>query len=339
MLRFQINDRDVIGRAVGRIEKLAVRRNDDAPGALAGLDRIEHLVRLGVQNANRPGAASAGINLLPVRRDLYAHRSRTLRQNDCFQLLVIGAINDVYLPRRFRGNKCLRAVGEKIDRAWTPAHVKMGDHFESGSIDRKNLPVSFARDVKDFAVGPDAHAFRLFMSRDDFFHLAAGDVKHTGGADILVGDEQMLAVRADGEILRVRASRQLAGHLSLRDVDDRDAIGGLVSILIVIIVVVAFLENRIAVGIEFRWWFRRRAADGDVHRFSIRAGVDAAWAFADRDGGHSLAGGAINHRDIIRALVRDVDVIIFTRLASRRRPQKKNETANHDDRPPVNRCS
>jgi hypothetical protein len=94
----------------------------------------------------------------------------------------------------------------------------------------------------------------------------------------------------------------------LRHIDDRDAVGGFVGVLIVIVIVVAFLENGIAVGIELGRRFRRRAADGDIDRLAIRADVNAARPFAHRDGGHRLARGAIDHRDVIRPFVGDVNV-------------------------------
>jgi hypothetical protein len=46
----------------------------------------------------------------------------------------------------------------------------------------------------------------------------------------------------------------------------------------------AFGKDWIAVGVELRRRFNRRAAQGDIDGFAVWAGVDAARAFADRDG-------------------------------------------------------
>ena len=100
-------------------------------------------------------------------------------------------------------------VRQKIDRSRPPAHIEMRDDFERRGVDGENFPVGFARHVKNLAVGPDSRPFRLLMHRDDFFHFAAGDVEHTGGANVFIGDEQPRAVGADGKLFRVRTRREV----------------------------------------------------------------------------------------------------------------------------------
>ena len=70
----QVHDGNIVGRSIGRVELLSIRRERDAPGPGANFDRVEHIHRLRVQHADGSASAGAHINFFAVRRCSHAHR-------------------------------------------------------------------------------------------------------------------------------------------------------------------------------------------------------------------------------------------------------------------------
>ena len=89
----QIHHRHVIRRAVGGEEIFSVRRNGNAPGAGANLDRVQHLKSIRVHHANGSRATGAGVNLLSVGRDLYRHRAGAFWQGNGLEQFLAGGID------------------------------------------------------------------------------------------------------------------------------------------------------------------------------------------------------------------------------------------------------
>ena len=118
--------------------------------------------------------------------------------------------------------------------------------------------------------------------------LPGGRIQNGRRADILIGNVNFRAVGAQTKLFRIGAGGNFAQEFLLRGVHQADAIGGLVGRRLVVIVGLVLQQNGIAVGVEFRRRFNGRAAQGDINRPAVRAGMDAARTFADGNGGDDL---------------------------------------------------
>src|ERR1017187_4170597 len=136
-------------------------------------------------------------------------------------------------------------------------------------VHNENVSRGFASDVKEFSIRADGHAFRLAADPDDVFDFSAGDVEHAGSADVFVGNVKAPAVGAESKLFGIRADQNFAQEFFLRDIYDSNAVGGFVRLRIIVIVVLAFLKNRIAIGIQLRRRGNGRAAYSHVNRFAV----------------------------------------------------------------------
>jgi len=118
------------------------------------------------------------------------------------------------------------------------------------------------------------------------FDLPAGGIEDAGGGDIFIGDVKMGAVGTHGELFRVRAGWDFLKEFFLSQVNDANAVGGVIGVFVIIIVVFAFALNWIPLGIERRWAGYWTAAQGDVKQFPVGAGMDAARSFSHWNGGN-----------------------------------------------------
>src|SRR5882724_1228528 len=160
----------------------------------------------------------------------------------------------------------------------------MADGRVTGGIDDIYVAAGLAGDVEALSVRCRGHPLGLLTYRDDVLHFTGSDVDHAGRLDVFIGDVELGAVLAEGKLFRVRTRGYLARQSLFRNVYDADGVGRFIRLdAIVIVVVLALLEDGIALGIELR---RRRygsAAQGHIHRFTVRTGVDTARTLADRN--------------------------------------------------------
>ncbi len=110
---------------------------------------------------------------------------------------------------------------------------------------------------------------------------------------------------------------EFAGQLLCADVHHTDPVGGLVGIL-VIIVSFFLVENRIAVSIDLRRSFDRRAAQGDIRDFAVGTQVNAARPLAHRNRSRDLEVAAVDDRDVPRFFIGYVHLI----RRGRQRPEQ-----------------
>src|SRR5512146_2867823 len=106
-----------------------------------------------------------------------------------------------------------------------------------------------------------------------------------------------MAVGADGELLRVRAAKELVAELSSYQVHDADPVGG----------GIGFPGLVVHVGPGLARARNGTAAEGDVEQFAIRAGMNAAGPFADGNGRDWVIAHAIDEGDVAGFLIADAD--------------------------------
>ncbi len=108
-------------------------------------------------------------------------------------------------------------------------------------------------------------------------------VENAGRADVFIGDVNPRSIGAQTKFVQDRNRRESCAEISFARRPRCDAIGGFVGLGVVIIVIMAFFKNRIAIGVQFGRWLNWRAAQCDINCFSIRTGVDAARTLARRE--------------------------------------------------------
>src|SRR5882724_3239271 len=227
----------------------------------------------------------------------------------------------------------------------------MADGRVTGGIDDIYVAAGLAGDVEALSVRCRGHPLGLLTYRDDVLHFTGSDVDHAGCLDVFVGDVELGAVLAEGKLFRVRTRGYLARQFLFRNIHDADRVGRFIGFDAVVVVVLALLEDGIAFGIQLR---RRRygsAAQGHIHRFTVRTGVDTARTLADRNRAEHSIVTAVDDGDIPRFLVGHVDLIILTRLRRQRRyggqqaPQRSktiqssDASTRHHRHPPSSRPS
>jgi len=142
----------------------------------------------------------------------------------------------------------------------------------------------------------------------------AGYIKNARSPNVFVRYVQPFAIRAQRQLLGIGAHLNFSEKLSLGDVNNGDAIGRLVRFFVIIIVVVlAFLENRISFCIQLRWRGNGRATHRHVHELAIRRRPEAARSFAYGYRGHSFLAGAIDNGQSPLFFVRNKNFISFCR--------------------------
>ena len=202
----------------------------------------------------------------------------------------------------------------------------MPDRLVAGCINHVDFAARFAGDVKALAIGRRAHALRLLPDRNDMRHLATGDVNYASRFDVFVGYIEFGPGFAEGEFLGIGSHREFAGQLPLRDVDHANAIGGFIGVRsIIVVIILASLEDRIALGIQLRWWGNGSATHGHVDRLSVRAHLDAARPLADRNRRYDFGIAAVDDRDIAGFLVGYKDLVILTRQCLCRQRRARNQ--------------
>ena len=107
----------------------------------------------------------------------------------------------------FRRDERPRAVRQKRRRAWTRRHLERLQQLLIHGVDDGDLAVFFRRHVHNLTIGPQIDAFRLAADFERRQHRAVRHCDNARLADIFVGDEQVRAIGADGELLRIEPAR------------------------------------------------------------------------------------------------------------------------------------
>src|SRR5262249_53540226 len=98
------------------------------------------------------------------------------------------------------------------------------DHLVRRDVDDEHRAIFFGRDPDTLILGFDRNAFRLLADLEAFDDRARIGVHDARLRGILVGDVDVRAVGADGELLRIRTAREHLDQLSLIEIDDADAV-------------------------------------------------------------------------------------------------------------------
>ncbi len=112
--------------------------------------------------------------------------------------------------------------------------------------------------------------------------------------DVFVGDVELLAVLADVEVLGIGAAGDDLDELSLRDVEDSDAVGALVGRRQGALVDVGTGDGG--------------SAQRDIESLFVGARVNSARTFSERHGGEKVEVAAVDDAEIAGDLVGDVDL-------------------------------
>src|ERR1700677_298404 len=211
----------------------------------------------------------------------------------------------------------------------------MTDDGVTRRADDVHVAAAFASDVKLLAIGRGRDPFGLLPYGNDVLDLGGGDVDHAGRFRVLVGYVDLGSVLAEREFLGVRSGEDLAFQFPMGDIDDADAVGALVGFAVVVVVIAATLEDRIAMGVQLRRRGDRSAAHRYVDELAVRARMNTARALAHGNGAHHRKVPSIDDRDVVRALVGYVDLVGPGRHRAAQSGQRGRERpghAGHSDR-------
>ncbi len=114
------------------------------------------------------------------------------------------------------------------DGAGALGSLERGGEGVAGGIDHVHLVGSLARHVHPLAVGAGRDAFGLGADLEGGDNLAAAQVDDAGQRFVLVGCVEEPVIVAEGEALGVRAALDLLAEVAAGDVDNADAVCGLV---------------------------------------------------------------------------------------------------------------
>src|ERR1700677_1156217 len=285
----EIDDRYVVGWSVGAVQVLPIGRERYSPGTRPHLDGGQQRVCAAVEHQDRACAPGTDIDFAAGCR-FHAHRPRTRRQCNDFQYFQVRRIDDVQLAGGFRGNESYVSPGQKRHASRAHVDLEMADGGVPCGLDGVDFTARFASHVEALSIGGRGHTLGLLTDRDDMLHFSRGDVDDAGGFHVFVRYIEFGAVLAECELLRVRARIYLAHQLPSRNVHDADRIGRFVrlDVVVVIVVVLAPFENRIAFGVQLGRRRNRSAAQSHIDRFAVRGGMNAARALTHRDRGERL---------------------------------------------------
>src|SRR5689334_16489690 len=184
----QVDDRNIIRRAIGRVEQRSVWGQRDAPRALPDFKRSRHHICTRIDDENAFSAAGAHIGLGRIRRKNDRHRFDLSCRAKlyCLDGLMLNRVNEADDAVVFARDVCLRTVWKKSDMPWTITDRNRLDWLVSRRIDYCNRAALFRRYEYEFAVRTCCNAFRFRTYRNRGNDLPCRDINNAREPGIFV---------------------------------------------------------------------------------------------------------------------------------------------------------
>src|SRR4030095_8355967 len=184
----QVDDRNIVRRAIGRVEQRSVWGQRDAPRAFSDFKRRRHHIGTRIDDENTFSAAGAHVCLGRIPRENHRHRFDLSCRTKLYRLdrLMLYHVNEADDAVVFARDVCLRTVWKKGDVPWAIANRNSLDWLLSRRIDYCNRAALFRRHEYEFAVRTCCDSFRFRTYRNRGNDLPCRDINNAREPGIFV---------------------------------------------------------------------------------------------------------------------------------------------------------
>src|SRR5262245_12670558 len=184
----QVDDRNIVRRAIRSVEQRSVRGQRDAPRAFTDFKRGRHHICTRIDDENAFSTAGAHVGFGRIRRENHRHRFDLACRTKFYRLdrLMLYRVNEADDTVVFTRDVCLRTIWKKGDVPWATADRNRLDWLVSRRIDYCNRAALFRCNKYEFPIRACRNSLRFRSYRNRCNDLPRRDINDAREAGIFV---------------------------------------------------------------------------------------------------------------------------------------------------------